>query len=255
MAPLRWSCVVLTALGLAACGSEPGGDDGDGGGAGGDAPLADASSPDASVCTGTPNKVIYMSRGGGEYFTGVADDSTTNVSALLDRDVMIEPPALTDVQWRALLDCVRGLYAPFAVELTDSDPGVSAHREVVFVGNWAAVRLGTNWAGATYPWGCGLTIEDADGAPNGVVMMNPALAGDDVSLLCNWTAAVAAYSFGLDMANYCPDVTSNGSNCGEKSFVDMEVTCGDGIDRPCRRCAGDPQNSYQYLLGLIGPCN
>ncbi|MBA2538440.1 MAG: hypothetical protein H0V17_02290 [Deltaproteobacteria bacterium] len=41
------------------------------------------------------------------------------------------------------------------------------------------------------------------------------------------------------------------SGCGEKSFTDAEVPCGESEARACN-CGGNTQNSYAYLADLLG---
>jgi hypothetical protein len=239
-------CLVLCHLSWA-CG---GGDDGAGGGV--DAAAADAASPDAASgdagpCPGA--KIVYLNRGGGMYTSG-PDDASNNVSSIIPMAATFAPANLTDPQWAELKSCMEGLYAPFNVSFTDVDPGAAEHREIAYVGNWTATGM-SNSIGGVAPAQCFAATDD--GLPGAVVLMNPAIFSTDVMALCEASAQVLAYSYGLDVGYHCPDVTSYLANCGAKSFVDMNVQCSEfDMPRACR-CGGTEQNSYQWMLTLAGP--
>ena len=61
-----------------------------------------------------------------------------------------------------------------------------------------------------------------------------------------------AHAYGLDHGYLCKDTMTYLSGCGNKSFVDKDVRCG---EKKARDCAdGKPtQNSYRRLLSVLGP--
>jgi hypothetical protein len=204
--------------------------------------------PDAGSCPG--GKLIYLNRVGGTFTKG-PDDSSSNVASIVSGPLTVDPPNLPDAQWTALKSCLATMVAPFRITLTEVDPGTAPHREMVFVGNWAATGFSNNFTGVA-PSAC--VTPAADALSRGVLLINPKPFGSQTQALCESAGQTLANSFGLDAELHCPDVTSNIFSCGvAKSFVDITVPCGDteGSPHPCR-CGGTEQNSYQWLVKMAG---
>jgi len=225
---MRTALVGLAVVVLGACGGDDGG-----------TPLG----PDAEpVSTATP---IFINRGGGEYTTG-SENSRANTSSILPANAELGAYTITEPRWEALLDCLRGMYAPFDVEIVDENPGTVPHLEVVMVpeADWTSV-IDQAGVGGVSPFTC---------APiaNAVVFMNPDLFGAEDFDICWITAQVAANAAGLDYVFSCPDVMTALDTCGDdKSFTDEDVACGETEARDC--CNGQAtQNSYRRLTNVYG---
>jgi hypothetical protein len=215
------------------------------GGGGGD--NVDASTTaDAAEC-GTPS-VVFLNNGGGEYTPGV-DNSSTNVSTIINEPETVAPYT-AGPDWGELLTCVAGKFAAFNITITDVDPGTAEHREVVFAMNPADFPFGNGVSGVA-PFTC---PEAGNDQPMrvGIGYMFPSVLGADPVSTCEVTAQIIGNMFNLDHAYHCPDLMTFLANCGEKTFVDMDVECGEFEARACT-CGGDTQNSYQTLLDLAGP--
>lgn len=198
--------------------------------------------PDAApACT---NATIFLNPNGGAY-TGGPDDATTNTTQILGNPATFGAAGLPSGTWTTLLACIAEKFAPFAVEVTDVDPGATPHLEVVFVPE-------AEWSMTGLPSGVSVVSAFAgDCVPlaSPVILYN--LAYDDDESLCWLAAQGLATSQGLDHAFHCPDLLSYTSGCGEKTFVDMDVPCGENEARPCT-CGNETQNSYQHLGGVFG---
>jgi hypothetical protein len=172
-------------------------------------------------------------------------DPVANKSVMVTETVTTAGSQLSDSDWDATVACVRALFAPFPVVITEVDPGDVDHHEVVVT--HSATEIGGP-SGATAAWsgiGCGTQRRELTFAFSAVLTSPRELCERGVG-------AVAGGVAGLDGSTYCPDVMSLPSSaCGDKSFVDAEVACAAPL--PCR-CGGDTQNSYQtmqdYYAGL-----
>jgi hypothetical protein len=85
----------------------------------------------------------------------------------------------------------------------------------------------------------------------GIAFVFPGSLAGDASATCQVTAQMIGNMFNLDHALYCKDVMTFLEGCGDKSFVDMDVPCGEVEQRACA-CGGATQNSYQTIAGIAG---
>jgi hypothetical protein len=211
------------------------GDDGGGG-------ATDAqSSIDAGDCS--DSRVFFLNRGGGSYTPGM-DDSSANVSGVLSGPATVDPWTVGDTDWNDLIACIRSKFAAYNVEVTDVDPGAATHVEAVFVGNPQQVPPLDN-AGVT-----GVSPFNCSEIRRAVILLNP-LSQADTTARCENAAHVLGASVGLDKTYHCPDLMTFLSGCGEKSFVDMDMQCGEYEARACD-CGGTTQNSHQLLTERLG---
>jgi hypothetical protein len=74
-----------------------------------------------------------------------------------------------------------------------------------------------------------------------------------INASCDVTGMMIGNTFTLDHAFLCADTMTYLSGCAEpKSYVDMDVACGEFEARACQ-CGGNTQNSYQTIMDLAGP--
>src|SRR6185503_5092563 len=59
-----------------------------------------------------------------------AEDSRTNHSSIPTRQALMTPWPHGTAAWGRLVQCVRDMYAPFNIQVTDVDPGNANHFEV-----------------------------------------------------------------------------------------------------------------------------
>lgn len=217
---------------LAACG----GDDDGGAGGGGD---ASPEAPDACAAPPGAPAIVYLNLGGGTYGPGPESsvDDTTDLTEV-EREVPPHPYG-GDADDR-LVDCVTAGLTPFHIETTLEDPGAVDHTEVVFT---AESWLGD--IGAASAFSCA-------GYPRGIAFVFGESFSSDVPGEC--AAALrqlGSLTAGLDHVIGC-DYMNLDDDCGELSWRDEDLPCGDDAERACT-CGGTTQNSYQKLLATFGP--
>jgi Big-like domain-containing protein len=189
--------------------------------------------------------VLFLNRGGGQYQGSWWDDSTTNQSSILNFTVDMPAYPYGDRSWNQLLGCMRDAYSPFNVEVTDVDPGDAPHVEVVVSGHPTDIGQ-QDGVGGIAPMAC-------DVIDNAVAYAFPETYGDDPSGICEAAAQESAHAFGLDHEMQCDDFMTY-LWCGTKSFRDVDAPCGEFRERTCS-CGGSTQNSYQYLMSVLGPAD
>lgn len=147
--------------------------------------------------------------------------------------------------WQQVMTCVKKLFQPFDVTVTDQRPPDGQDFVLVAVGGRPGdIGVKDRRVGGLAPF-------------NGDVIANPvvfAFAGqlrNDVRAVCETIGMEVAHAYGLDHAYLCSDVMTYLKPCGTKKFVDKDVPCGEGKPRACE--GGAPtQNSYQRLLQVLG---
>jgi hypothetical protein len=147
--------------------------------------------------------------------------------------------------WTQLVSCVRTLFAPFDVVVTDKRP---AGDDFVLV----AVGGRPGDIGMKNPRIGGLAPFNGDVIPRAVVFAFAQQLGNKVQPICETIGMEVAHAYGLDHGYLCKDVMTYLKPCGPKSFVDKDIPCGEGKKRAC--AGGAPtQNSFRRLLAVLGP--
>lgn len=191
-------------------------------------------------------RTLFLDRCAGDCtYTPGFDDSSTNQSSVVSGTSTLSGFAFGDPSWNAVVACVRDAFAPFAITVTDVDPGPLVHLEVAIGG--APQQLGL---------------------PAGIVEISPVTCtGDrvveagiafafaqeigDIPLEVCWNAARAAGSLlGLDHELLAGDVMTYLVDPLPKTFLDETAPCGEFTPRTCQ-CGGTTQNSHQQLLALL----
>jgi len=187
--------------------------------------------------------VLFLDRcADGCAYTPGFDDSRTNASSIPSASSTLSAYAFGDASFDAVVACVHDTFAPFAIAVTDVDPGASAHFEIAVAG--APQQLGLP-AGVTNvsPTSC-----QNDGViANGLGFAFAGAIGDAPLEIC-WNAAQAAGALlGLDHEVLAGDVMTYLGGSLPKAFLDETAPCGETQARDCR-CGGTTQNSHQRLL-------
>ncbi len=217
-----------------------------------------ASSPNASLARGSyieappamvsakggrsGSRILYLNRciGGCSVSPGF-EDSRTNTSSILGRAIELSEWSHSDKDWDNMVNCVRQLYRPFDVVVTDVDPGDRSHFEAMVAGT--PLEGSFTRAGGVSPFTCGI-IENA-------ITFTYAAIYDDMREICNIVGQESAHALGLDHELDCSDPLTYLPGCPIKSFQDTDAACGEFVERECS-CGGDTQNSVQYLLDVFG---
>jgi MYXO-CTERM domain-containing protein len=196
------------------------------------------------------SRVIYLNRcaGGGCTVRPGADDVHANTSSIANQQTLLTEWPHGDEKWNTLVQCVRDLYAPFNIQITDVDPGAANHFEVMVAGNAAALDM--EGAGGVAPFEpCNGELQD------NVISFVFAADLDNQDFMCWAAAQESSHVFGLDHELNAKDpMTYLAPPMKKPGFQNVEAKCGEeaGQPRECW-CGGDTQNSYQYLMDLFGP--
>ena len=166
---------------------------------------------------------------------------------------------LADSEWQAVVACMKEVYSPFAVQVSDTIPaGGVSYTEAVIAGQPGDIGLGAGilgiapLAGDCSPQDNVISFSFANHHIPGATRV------DDIC----WTAAQeTAHAFGLDHeitfadgSSACNDpMTYNQLNpCGgRRYFRNKPASCGEDVVRPCR-CGGS-QNSHIKITNVFGP--
>jgi hypothetical protein len=164
-----------------------------------------------------------------------------------------------DAEWNMIVQCVRELYSPYNVMVTDVFPTTAvSHTQGIVAGSPANVGyggLGTGGLGGTaacVPKDNVISFTFAN-----IFTINNQRTR--VLFLCSVVAQETAHSFGLDHAfefgdgrSACSDPMSYRNDCGGQDFFrNYSTKCGENATRPCK--CGGLQNSHQRLLQIFGP--
>jgi hypothetical protein len=196
------------------------------------------------------SKTIFLDRRALELRPGI-DDAPRGVSSVL-ASTSGKPAKLpgwkgSNAGWTKLVACVRDLFHPFDVVVTDERP---AHEDFVLVavgGKPADIGVKDKRIGGLAPF-------------NGEVIAVPVVFAFSAALnhetraICETIGMEVAHAYGLDHGYECKDVMTYLTGCGAKKFVDKDVRCGEKKARDCE--GGKPtQNSFRHLITVLGPRN
>jgi hypothetical protein len=215
------------------------------------------------ITPGAPAHVIYLVRQPIELDAG-GDDSSRRSSSVIaslrakaagPASATKEPVALaasvklpgwkgTDKGWQQVMGCVRALFAPFDVVVTDVAPVDDNFVLVAVGGKPAEIGAKDRRVAGLAPFNGGV-IEKP------VVFAFSAAVGNEPRTVCETIGMEVAHAYGLDHGYSCDDVMTYLPRCGARTFTDRDVRCGETKRRNCE--GGEPtQNSYRRLLDVLG---
>jgi hypothetical protein len=198
-----------------------------------------------------PGYVIYMNRNGGTFKPG-QDDSRTNTSGVPVSTSTLSPLNCNDSVWQQVMTCLRDMYEPYNVKITDVDPGNAPHVESVVAGSPSQMKTQQYpqglpaQVGGIAPLGCGLFLN------NPITYSFANIYQCNAQAICETVAQETAHAFGLDHENYCPDPMTYKMGCGKKKYRDYDARCGEYSDRNCQCNNASTQNSHKMLLQIFG---
>ncbi len=193
------------------------------------------------------SNLIYLNRcASGCTFTRGVDDSRSQTSSIPPDGIELSPFAHSEALWDRVVQCVRNVYAPYAVEIVTEDPGDRPHHEAIVAGHPREMGLSDDIGG--------VAVISADCSPRDNVISFTFANRFPSSVpleICATVAQESAHSFGLDHVFDCTDPMTYLQGCGQKFFRDALLPCGEASVRPCR-CGNERQNAHQTLLRVFG---
>ncbi len=206
-----------------------------------------------------PGLILYFNKNAATYTPG-NDDSRQNRSSVPITTSSLGAWNCSEPQWQQFMTCIRDMYSPFNVTVTDVDPGNTPHVETHVGGSPTSMKTqqypqglpcgNQGCVGGIAPLGC------YGGVDNAITYVFSNIYQCDVQGICEAAAQESAHAFGLDHEAYCPDPMTYDTDCGAKEFRDHDAPCGEYEGQP-RQCkcpgTGSTQNSYQELLAMFGP--
>lgn len=231
------------------------------GGTGTTVPSADGTAREAHLSDG--KLVVYLNRDGGTYYANAyLNDARTNTSSVPKQNSIIPAWRTDDDTWNKLQTCVSRRFSPFAVEITDVDPGeVTPHLEAVIGGRPQDLGLSAGHGGvAPFAWDCtvisnAIVFSFAEVYTHSASAQFAETANVDLDSLCDTTAQEIAHALGVDHSFNAPDIMSYLSFAGERAFIDEEVQCGEYAGRTCGiggNVCSETQNTFKLLADRIG---
>ena len=206
----------------------------------------------ASLAAASPlaeTKTIYLVRDGAVLWPGDENDAMSGISSIVSQPTAIKSWDIDDDTWAETVACVKDLYKPFDVKVTDEDPGDVPHLEAIFGGHPSDVGLPDNVAGVS-PF-----TEDCSVIERSVVFTFTDVLPDDARTMCEVMAQEIAHSYGLDHEMLASDPMTYLDHDGPRSFQDVDAPCGEFENRTCgigARMCRRTQNSVKLLGERLG---
>lgn len=196
------------------------------------------------------SKVIYLNKNGVTLQPGT-NDSRTNRSTLATQATTLPAWNVSATTWTATVNCMKELFAPFNVVVTETDPGTTTpHMEAVFGGSPTQLGMPNNVAGVS-PF-----TTDCSVIENSIVFTFTNVIPADARLACEIMAQEVAHSYGLDHELLASDPMTYLDYTGNRTFKNQTASCGEDIARPCgingSTCRAN-QNSVTLLTERLGP--
>jgi Bacterial Ig domain len=194
------------------------------------------------------SRTIYLNKNGVTLSPG-ANDSITNRSTVVTQPTAIPAWNVSASVWASTVSCMREVFAPFNVTITDTDPGNVPHMEAVFGGAPTMVGQPTNLAGVSpFTTDCSIIENSITFAFMGVLPADPSLA-------CEVMAQEVAHSYGLDHVLVASELMTYLPYEGRRWFQNLSASCGEDKARPCGlngSVCRQNQNSVALLIERLG---
>jgi MYXO-CTERM domain-containing protein len=216
------------------------------------------------------SNVLLLNRcsGGCMVTGGDINDARQHISTYIDPGPHIlgeyknragEIGTAADAEWAMLVQCVKEIYSPFNIVVTETKPTSGNYTEALVGGVSADVGLSSNIGGVA-------PAHDSC-APNDNAM-SYTFANNSYYLqgtvqqrvwnVCSVVGQESAHHFGLDhayefydMTSACSDPMTYRTDCGgQKFFRNKAAQCGEDAVRQC--FCGGLQNSHAKILGVFG---
>jgi hypothetical protein len=177
------------------------------------------------------------------------DDSLTNHSSIPTQQSHLAAWGWGTDNWNKLVQCVKDMYGPYDVQITDQDPGPGTNHFTLMVGG-NSTDVGVDGAGGVAPFiPCDGQMQD------NVISYVFAAETSDLDYLCWAASQETSHVFGLDHEMEATDpMTYLSPPVKKPGFQNKAVSCGEYQNRACW-CSNPTQNSAQYLMDTFGPAH
>ncbi|MBK9036733.1 MAG: hypothetical protein IPL61_36700 [Myxococcales bacterium] len=152
--------------------------------------------------------------------------------------------------WAEFVQCMKDIYAPYDVQIVETDPSPAPHHEAIVAGTSEegfrtdALGIAELGAGFCAPKDNAISLNFANS--------HAAVGGISLAQNLCWTVAQeTAHSWGLDHVMECRDSLTYMFGCGPKFFRNVNAPCGTVANRACV-CGGNTQNSHGKILAVFG---
>lgn len=195
------------------------------------------------------SRVIYLNHTGAQLQPASSNDARQNKSTIASKNVTIPAWQVSDAMWKDTVQCVRDVFAPFAVKIVTDDPGNVPHIQAIFGGSGTMLGLAKGVVGISPFNSTCTTIE------NSIVFTFTDDLPANARTVCEVMAQEIAHSYGLDHELLASDPMTYLPYKGNRWFQDQTAACGEKEARPCgingSTCRAQ-QNSVQLLRERLG---
>ena len=165
------------------------------------------------------SRTLYLNRFGGPLTPG-SNNSQTDTSSLVSQPTTNSGWDVDDAKWAETVSCVRAMWAPFDVSITDVDPGATSHYEVRIGGSPTSLGFNAKIGGVA-PMSIDCSIVERS-----IVFVFPANLHDDPQTVCEVVAQEVGHSYGLDHELEPSDPMTYLGYGGARTFQDTSASCG-----------------------------
>jgi uncharacterized protein (TIGR03382 family) len=218
----------------------------------------------ANVLPAVNSHVIFLNRCASGCRINVGNSDSTVDTWPINLANTLTPFGYGDTTWNSVVSCVKTVFAPFNVQITETDPGTAPHFEVMIAGSPGDLGFPNN-VGGIAPFDCGASF-----IPNALVFDFANVWQGNVDEICATAAQEIAHAWTMDHVTepsdpmtynpyngvrYFKDGVQCGSDCvnGKSPFG---YTCsGQNHVCSCPQQQGNPtntQNDIQIITALFG---
>lgn len=202
----------------------------------------------AAAMSAVNSHTIFLNRCGSAGCTVVQGNTNSTadpVRSSLGHGVL-GPFTQGDATWNQVVACMKDVFSPFPVTVTDVDPGTQPHFEVIFGGKPQDLGMDPSLGGVS-PFSCMPYV------PNSVVFVFD-VWGNDPEEICATGAQELAHSFALDHAVEPSDPMTYFQYDGRRRFQNRQIQCGSDCDKNHRSpqgvmCTGDTFQEHACACG------
>ena len=201
-----------------------------------------------------------------------SDDSRTDRSSI--GSGLLQAFNCGDTVWQQVVSCMKDVFSPYNVTITDVDPGTATHLEIKIAGSPGNIGL-PNGVGGIATQTC------SSYQSNALVFDFGNVWGCDVNEICSTAAQEIAHTWSLDHVTdrtdpmtyfaysgvrYYHDGVVCGSDCTDSSGRVCSVgtsgcrgpfgeACNTNMEHTCHCSSTSAQNDNMFILGLFGAGN